>query len=147
MTARSKWDLLYDGTTKPLWEDISTYINDPLWEELNDYLKEVYVVKPELSYSVCAAQRGWNVKYKKGGRALCTLYPEKGSFIALVVVGSREEMTVEMMLPVFSDDVRKLYENTRSMAMGRWLMIRVANRKILDDVKKLINIRVKPTVQ
>jgi hypothetical protein len=46
------------------------------------------MVKPKLSYSGCSmdggAWKGWNVKYKKSGKVLCSLYPKQGYFLALV---------------------------------------------------------------
>ncbi len=147
MTEYTPWDVLYDSFTKPTWQEITAYIDNPLWREMNGYLKDAYGVNPELFYSSCAAQRGWNVKYKKGGKALCTLYPEKRFFIALVVIGGKEEEVVQALLPNFTAYVQKLYQNTRSMPMGRWLMIQVTDEEILKDVKTLIAIRVKPKLK
>jgi hypothetical protein len=67
-------------------------------------------------------------------------------FIALVVIGTKEEAEVEaaMTLGVFSDSLRQLYQRTAFSCGGRWLMISVTNKEILEDVKRLIAIRVKP---
>jgi len=144
MAEKSGWDLLYGATEKPSWQAIGSYIDSPLWNDMNHYLKTAYGVEPELFYSRCAAQRGWNVKYKKIGKALCTLYPEDGFFIALVVVGGKEEEPMQALLPDLCEYVRQLYKNTRSMPMGRWLMIRVTDEEILENVKALISMRLKP---
>lgn len=138
------WGALYDGSDQPDWIDINAFIANPLWQEINDYLQGAYQVTPELAYSNCPAQPGWNVKYKKSGRALTTLYPLPGCFIALVVVGSKEEPALEPLLPSLHPQIRTLYQNSRSMAMGRWLMIKVDSQEIAEDVKRLIAIRVKP---
>lgn len=139
-----EWDALYNENHNPNLDEISSYIDNNLWEKLNTYLQNVYEIKPELSYSNCTAQRGWNIKYKKSGKSLCTLYPEKGYFIALVVVGSKEELAAEFLIPSLTEYVNQLYQNTRSMKMGRWLMVNVTDESILEDVKLLINLRVKP---
>ena len=67
-------------------------------------------------------------------------------FIALVVVGTKEEVEVETTLEagIFTSYLNELYQNTSFSAMGRWLMIEVKDREVLDDVKCLIEIRVKP---
>ncbi|KAB2952754.1 DUF3788 family protein [Heliorestis acidaminivorans] len=36
-------------------------------------MEEAYQAKPHITYSKCSAQPGWNVKYKKSGKSLCTL--------------------------------------------------------------------------
>jgi hypothetical protein len=28
--------------------------------------------------------RGWNIKYQKSGKSICTIYPQQGYFLALV---------------------------------------------------------------
>lgn len=139
-----EWHALFEKNHNPNWEEITSYIDNNLWGNLNTYLQDAYEIKPELTYSLCSAQRGWNIKYKKSGKALCTLYPEEGYFIALVVIGSKEETAAEFLTPLLTDYVRHLYQSARNMKMGRWLMINVTDESILDDVISLISLRVKP---
>ena len=58
----------------------------PLFADLNNYLRERYNIKPKLAYSSCAMDkniwRGWNIKYQKSGKSLCTIYPQQGYFLA-----------------------------------------------------------------
>lgn len=137
-----EWIDLYPNSIEPTEKDISNFIANPLWEKLYDFLKENYKVDPDYSYSSCSAQPGWNVKYKKGGKSLCTLYPMDGYFIALVVVGNKELPEVEIILPTCTEYVQGLFEKTRSVGnMGRWLMINVTDEEILEDVENLIQIR------
>lgn len=142
-----KWNELFGADQIPSFEDIRAYIGDakPIWDELLSYIDEIYKSKPQLDYSKCSAQPGWNVKYKKSSKSLCTLYPMPGYFIALVVVGRKEENEVELAIEAgrFSTYVKELYQNTAFSAMGRWLMIEVKHKDILNDIKGLIEIRVK----
>lgn len=135
------WSELYLQDTKPTPEQIALFIDSPLWRTLCEYIQSTYRVSPEYAYSQCAAQMGWNVKYKKSGRALCTLYPMDGYFIALVVVGNREQADVELLMPGLSDNIQMLYDRTPFSCGGRWLMIEVRTPAVLEDVKKLIGIR------
>ena len=79
--------------------NFSQQVNSPLFESLCSYLEETYQCKPVVEFSKCSMQYGWNIKYKKGGRSLCTLYPQDGSFLALVVIGQREAGEAELLLP------------------------------------------------
>ena len=110
------------------------------------YLEDTYGVLSKVSYSKCSAQPGWNMKYQKSGKSLCTMYPMEGYFIALIVIGTKEETEVEAAaaLGQFTPYLQELYRRTAFSCGGRWLMIQVTDRKILEDVKKLIAIRVKP---
>ncbi len=143
----SEWRDLYPQLSQPTPEDIAAFIANPLWAELNTYVQAAYSAAPRYSYSKCSAAPGWNVKYQKGGRALCTLYPMAGYFIALVVMGERESSQTELVLPALTDHVRKLFESAAAVMGGKWLMIEVRSPEVLNDVKTLINIRCAPAVR
>jgi AraC family transcriptional regulator len=135
-----KWDKT-DATQEPLLETVSTYVSSPLWEQLCKYVEEQYQIRPVLEYSRCSMQRGWNVKYKKAGRSLCTLYPMEGYFIALVVIGERERVEAELALPLFTEYLQQLYYETKAGMGQKWLMINVTDDAVLKDVKRCIAIR------
>ncbi len=136
-----EWVKLYGPNRQPTEADISQYIANPLWEKLQAFLKESYAVEPVHQYSKCSSQPGWNVKYQKAGRSLCTLYPMPGFFIALVVIGAKEEAEAELMMPIFTGHVQGLMRTAGSMAGARWLMIHVTDEAVLEDVTRLIRLR------
>lgn len=142
------WNEMFDGTQIPACEEIREYLGEakPNWDELTTYIEEAYQTKPEIAYSKCSAQPGWNVKYKKSSKSLCTLYPMAGYFIALVVVGAKEEeeVSIGMEAAFFTPYVKELYGKTANSAMGRWLMIEVKEKAVLNDIKHLMAIRVRP---
>jgi len=135
------WRELYGADKQPTKTEIDEYIASPLWDELNIFLQESYDVQPSYSYSQCSGQPGWNVKYQKAGRSLCTLYPMQGFFIALVVIGAKEEAEAELMAPMLSAHIQQLMASAASVAGARWLMIHVTDAQVLDDVKRLIQLR------
>ncbi len=135
------WNLLYSNVTPPTWEQITEYIGSPLWAEFNERIQSAYQVKPCMEHSRCSMQAGWNIKYKKGGKSLCTLYPMQGYFIALVVVGSHELTEAEFLMPQCSDYVQTVFKNTKTGNGQKWLMLDVRDRGIMDDVFRLINLR------
>ena len=135
------WNNLYTADKQPTEAEIAEYIANPLWKDLNDFLQENYEVVPSYSYSTCSGQPGWNVKYKKAGRSLCTLYPMPGFFIVLVVIGTREEMEAEPILLECDESIQTMYNGAVPLMGSRWLMIHVTSEKILDDVKHLIQLR------
>lgn len=137
------WSELFNPNQQPSFEEIKEYIahGEPFWSELLSYINFTYKVQPKMSYSKCSGQPGWNVKYQKSGKSLCTLYPMEGYFIALIVVGAKEEEEVEMALGTFTPYVQNLYQKTSFSCGGRWLMIEVTEKAVLDDIKSLIAIR------
>lgn len=134
------WDKT-DGTQEPSMETICAYVKSPFWEQLRKYMEEQYQIKPVLEYSGCSMQQGWNLKYKKAGRTLCTLYPMEGYYIVLVVVGERERVEIELVLPFFTEYLQQLYHETKTSMGQKWLMINVTNDAVLENVKQCIAIR------
>ena len=78
------WNTLWPQDRKPTPGDIAEFVDNPLWKTLCSWLESGYRTVPRIEYSRCGMAPGWNVKYTKGGRALCTLYPAAGSFTCLV---------------------------------------------------------------
>lgn len=137
-----KWSERYSNAEMPTMEQIAAFAASPLWDELCGHLHTCYDVTPSVAYSVCAGAPGWNVKYRKSGRALCTLYPDDGFFTCLVTIGRREAPEAELLLPFLSEEVSALYQNAKPLNGARWLMIPVTSSKMLEDAKRLIALRV-----
>ena len=137
------WNERFARDCQPDLSQISAYIGSDLWAKLCTHVEETYNVSQCIEYSRCFCSPGWNVKYKKGSRALCTLYPREGFFTCLVTVGSREAAEAELMLGACTDYVRTLYWKVKPFNGARWLMIDVTAEDIMEDVKKLIGLRVR----
>jgi len=139
-----EWSQHFEQSNEPTMVDIINFVNNPLWTELQSFIESTYQIKPLLNYSRCSAQKGWNLKYRKGGKSLCVLYPMDGCFIALVVIGNKEMTETEAYLPQACTEIQNLFTKTLYSAGGRWLMIPVTSESVLEDVKNLIQIRVRP---
>ncbi|MCL2699343.1 MAG: DUF3788 domain-containing protein, partial [Defluviitaleaceae bacterium] len=89
-----QWHELFNKEHEPSDNQIKEFVNTPLWDDLADSLRQTYNVKPKLSYSGCAMDsgmwKGWNIKYKKSGKPLCTAYPKQRYLLLLVPIGPRE---------------------------------------------------------
>ena len=136
------WLEAYPKSEEPTLEQIEQFIQSPLWNGLCSWAEGAYSIAPKVEYSTCSGAPGWNVKYKKSGRALCTLYPDRGQFTALVTIGAKEATEAELLLPTCSDYIRELFARTQMFNGARWLMIHITDAQVLADVKKLIRLRV-----
>lgn len=133
------WDKM-DRTQAPTGEIMAAYADNPLWDELCTHMETVYGSKPVFEYSGCSVP-GWNVKYRKSGRSLCTMYPMRESFVALVVIGAREKHAFDLTLPTLSAYTQTLYERRKDKNGLCWLMFEVTDREIYGDVLRCIEIR------
>lgn len=136
------WRSTYPQDKQPTLEQMQTFIATPLWLNCRDRIEKSYGCKPAVSFSGCSAQPGWNIKYKKSGKSLCTLYPMKGFFIALVVVGPKEAHQAELLLPTLSAYTRELFATAGGMSGQTWLMMNITTKEILEDAFSLMALRV-----
>lgn len=135
------WAERYPQATRPAPEEIDAYVNSPLWAELKAFLAEQYGAAPRIEYSRCGLEPGWNMKFKKGSRPLCTVYVRPGFVTAMVSVAPKDEAAALALLPACTAYTRDLYHRTASSKMGRWLMVEVTAPEILEDVKALLRLR------
>lgn len=140
------WDMLYPKGKIPREKDFSDYTENPLFDHFNNYMREAYDAAPSIEYSGCGMRPGWNIKYQKASRGLCTVYPAKGIFTVLVVISAKQEQEAELILQNATDYTKNLYGNAKSSKMGQWLMFDIADDAVLTDVKRMIATRRKPKV-
>lgn len=133
---------LLDSSLCPTLEEIEEFVRNPLFSRFCSQLKERHKCKEKIEYSSCSWERGWNVKFKKSGKTLCTIYPREGYFTVMIVVGTKEKDTVEAILPVCSGEIQDIYKHTKEGNDQRWMMIDLEDKgKLYDDVFCLIEIR------
>lgn len=137
---------IMDKTHEPSMDEVALYIGEnarKLWQDMLNFIEMNFKVKPQIAYSICAGKPGWNVKYRKSGKALCTLYPERDCFIALVVLGQDDRMMFDMAREGYCGYIKKLYDMCTLVNGTKWLMIRVTDESIFGDVRKLIMLKMK----
>ena len=116
------------------------------WTELRRFLVETYEIEPELQYG--GKRYGWALRHRKGGRPLCEMYPEYGSFTALVVLGAKELQQALDRLDTFGPTVRRMLVETPRLHDGCWMFTRISDPvtclQDVQDIEQLILIKRKP---
>lgn len=137
-------DLISNASIAPSYEDIRAFIHSPvqeLWMELNEYIQEQFKSKPKIHYSTCAGKPGWNVKYQKSGKSICTLYPEQNCFTALVVIKQDLAPLIATTSPEFHPLIQDLVKNSKPFNHTLWLMIPITARPVLESVLDLLQFK------
>ena len=141
-----QWNELFDHEHEPSEAQIREFVETPLFDELDGHLKETYKVKPKLAYSKCGmdggAWKGWNIKYQKSGKSLCTLYPKQGYLLLLITIGERGVNEAELLMPMCTEYIQNLWGQS-DFHGSRYLGIELRDENVLRDVKNLIEIRAK----
>ena len=82
---------LQDKQARPTLEEIGAYVRNPVFARFCREIQETHRCAEKIEYSACSLAPGWNVKFKKAGKPLCTIYPHEQYFTAMVVVGRKEK--------------------------------------------------------
>lgn len=141
-------DIILSSAHEPTFEEISNSIAGPgaeLWRELNTFIQQEWKASPKIAFSRCSGKPGWNVKYQKSGKSLCTLYPEDRGFIALVVITLALVPGVMAQEAEFTPYVIDLVASGKPYNGTLWLMIQVTDGQVLEDVKRLFMMKQKGT--
>lgn len=133
---------LQDRNHCPALEEIGEYVRNPVFMQFSSEIRSAYHCKEKIEYSGCSWEKGWNVKFKKSGKTLCTIYPREGYITVLVVVGEKEKESVEAILPECTAGLRDQYAQTSEGNGQRWLMIDLEERgELYRDLLRLIQLR------
>ena len=122
------WAELYSEAARPTLEEIDAYAHTPLWPQLRAYLAAAYGAGPRLEYS----------------KSLCTVYLRPGFVTAMVSVAPKDEEAAQMVLLTCTAETQAVYHRSAASKMGRWLMLDITSPEMLEDVKALLAVRVKP---
>ncbi len=143
------YERMMDKTIQPSDADMINAIGQPIsdaWTALRHFLAETYGIAPVFDSG--GKKYGWNLQHRIGGRPLCEMYPENGSFTALVILGKSELEQALERLATFGSLVRKALTETPRLHDGCWMYIRVADpltcQQDAQDIQQLILIKKKP---
>lgn len=130
---------------QPTMEEILATVapKQPLWQRLTRFITDNYQIKEDLVFY--RENYGWAIRFRKGGKALISLYPDEDSFTAQIIIGSiQAEKAFGLNL---SNNVKKTLENAHEFTEGRWLFIKVEIEQDVSDIQQLLTIKLTPGSQ
>ena len=140
-----QYQRMLDKERKPSEKEVLGYLGGnaaDAWADIVSFLRTSYDFSPELDYG--GTKYGWSIRYRKSGKSLCTLYPEKDAFTILVVLGKKEVEQFEAHMDEFSMKLVELFNCAKQFHDGRWLWIRILDKSNIKDIRRLIVIKKKP---
>ena len=133
---------LLDKCHPPTLNEIGEFIQNPVFSQFCKEIKDQYQCTEKIEFSPCSWEMGWNIKFKKAGKTLCTIYPRELYFTVMVVIGQREKEQVKDILPECASTIRKKYHQTKEGNGQKWLMIDIEDKdETYQDLLRLIQIR------
>lgn len=133
---------LCDKEVVPTEEQIYSFIGaeaKQAWIELSRFAGQNYDHQPELNFG--GKNYGWNVRYRKSGKTLFAMFPEKEGFTVLLVLGKKEIEAYTARMEEFGATFKSVYEAAAQFHDGRWLWIKVHSVDELKDIEQMILIK------
>jgi len=134
-----------DKEHQPTPQEINNALGSrqPLWEQLTQFILHNYQLPGELSFG--GKKYGWNLWYRRSGKTLVSLYPQKNYLVAQIVLGKDQvENAIQLKL---GKNVRTILEETPQLHDGRWLFVKVRTGKDVKDIQELLRIKKRPQPQ
>ena len=107
------------------------------WLELNQFVEDNYTCTGELKFY--GKNYGWAVRYRKGGKALLSLYPAQDGFTVQIILSEVE--IAQARQNDLAQGALSAIEAAIPYPEGRWLFIPIKSAQDLWDVKKMLAIK------
>lgn len=140
---------MMDKSAQPTDKDMIKWIGQPIateWIALRRYLEDTYDILPVFNSG--GKRYGWNLQYRIGKRPLCEMYPEHGSFTALVILGKAELDRAMERMEMFGPIAQQTLAESPRYHDGCWMYIRVSDSRTchqdVQDIEELIRIKRQP---
>ena len=121
---------------QPTMREISISVGSKkdLWDSLERFVAENYRTKRDFAFY--GKNYGWAVRFRKGGKALLSMYPGEGSFTVQIVLGETPASKASSLR--LGKNAKNVLESAHQFPEGRWLFIRVSSKKDIRDIQQLL---------
>ena len=109
-----------------------------IWKEIEVFLHETYP-KVESKWHFTSAKMGWSFRMSDSKRVLVYLLPRDQYFKVAMVFG--QKATDLVLESEISESIKTELKAAKVYAEGRGIRIDIKNEALLEDVKKLIQIK------
>jgi len=117
------------------------------WEKLIDFIRTNYTMDELYTEGKSTGKLNNycnELKFRRGGKTLITLYARDGFFIVSIVLGKTEREVFDRERENFSEAAQTIYDQTQTYHDGKWLGFEIRDDVLIDDITRLLNIKRKP---
>jgi hypothetical protein len=128
-----------DKEHRPTAREIHATVNPKCeaWEELVQFIRDKYSAQEEFRFY--GKNYGWAMRFRKGGKALVSLYPADGNFTVQIIL-SELDAKKAMALKI-GKRIRQIIAEAHAYLEGRWLFIPVKSAKDIRDIQRLLALK------
>ncbi len=113
-----------------------------IWNQLCALIDEKYDME-------CLWDKGgkawtYEYKYRRGGKTLCALYAKEDCIGFMIILGKEERLKFEEDRENYTEEVQRVYDETKTYHDGKWMMFKPTDTSLFDDFIQLLKIKRKP---
>jgi hypothetical protein len=114
-----------------------------VWESVCNLVERLYEM------DILFKNTNWNnwkyeLKYRRGGKTLCTLYAKDDCINLQIIFGKHERAKFEDEQESYSLEIQNVYNNSTTYHDGKWMSFELNDLTLLEDIPKLLYIKRKP---
>ena len=113
-----------------------------IWNQLCALIDEKY----EMDCLWDKGGKAWTYeyKYRRGGKTLCALYARENCVGFMIILGKEERLKFEKDRENYSEEVQRVYDETKTYNDGKWMMFEPTDTSLFGDFISLLSIKRKP---
>ena len=139
-----EYQRIYQKDPLPKYTELRRFIGKAIlpFDEIITFLDKNYDFQREIYFG--GKNFGVMVRYRKNGKTLIQIFPEKDGFEIVLIYGKKEREAFESRKKEFPKYLTKIYDNTKEYHDGKWMLIRIEDSKYNNELIEMIKIKKKP---
>lgn len=133
------WGSFTDRGQMPSEDEVLAALSQSrkLWDEIVQFIENNYHTKK--SFKFYGRNYGWALQFSKSGKALVSLYPGQGEFVAQIILN--KDQWEEALKANIGEETKELIKSTPEIHEGKWIFVKSKTKKDNEDIEKLISVR------
>lgn len=139
------YERMHNKEPLPTYDEIRRFIGNTSiknFDKIITFIEENYEFNKEICYG--GKNYGVLIRFRRSGKTLLSLFPEKNCFSCVLVYGKKEIEQFENRKNEFSNYMNVIFNETKQYHDGKWLLIRIEEEKYINELIEMIKIKKKP---
>lgn len=139
-----EYQRIYQKDPLPTYGEIRGFIGTAVgsFDDIIGFIEKNYDFEREIYYG--GRKFGIMVRYRRKGKTLIQIFPEKDGYEVVLIYGKKEREIFESRRSEFPEYLTRIYDDTREYHDGKWMLIRIKDKRFDRDLKELIRIKKRP---
>lgn len=115
----------------------------PTWLAMRAQVEALYEM--EAVWNTGGKAGGFVLRYRRGGKTLCTLCAKESEADCMIVFGAQERDKAEPLMPLLPHWIREAYAAATTYHDGKWVLFPLPNAQGMAELAPLLRVKRRPT--